>query len=200
MGWTTTIGSTKKSIIAELTETWNCKDRRLEHNQKSLQETSYITYFNAECIKHCYRGNAYSGVLWAVWEWKMYDIHTDEHLKTERWIGCYLLKYYKRDSGWGYKDMDESMNPYYYSCPLGYLELAPVANEEWRKGVRAYHEKRTMKFEIGDTVKLFSTEVPYVTITSKKPLRGHYHGKQWRIPRNMIDKKLNTQELVELMA
>ena len=40
----------------------------------------------------------------------------------------------KRD--FGYKDMDESMNPFYYDCPIGILKLlTPTKNElalEWR--------------------------------------------------------------------
>jgi hypothetical protein len=44
---------------------------------------------------------------------------------------------------WGYKDMDESMHPYYYDCPIGLLDLTPQAIEsDWRKAVRAHHAKR----------------------------------------------------------
>ena len=39
--------------------------------------------------------------------------------------------------------MDESVHPFFYSCPLGYLEMVPIetsgGNPEWRVGVRAYH-------------------------------------------------------------
>lgn len=34
------------------------------------------------------------------------------------------------------------MHPYYYSCPLSYLDLAPEQSAEWRAGVRAYHARR----------------------------------------------------------
>lgn len=43
----------------------------------------------------------------------------------------------------GYKLLDESMHPYYYTCPLAYLELAPVQCPEWRERVRAYHGSHT---------------------------------------------------------
>jgi len=63
----------------------------------------------------------------------------------ERWIQCDLLQYSRSNDGWGYKDMEESMHPYFYSCPLGYLAKVPIktfgGNEEWRKGVRSYHER-----------------------------------------------------------
>ena len=37
---------------------------------------------------------------------------------------------------------DESMHPYYYTCPLSYLDLAPEQSADWRAGVRAYHARR----------------------------------------------------------
>jgi len=63
--------------------------------------------------------------------------------ESTTFIRCDLLK----GSGgeWGYKPMDESMHPYYYSCPLRYLEMAPVRSAEWREEVRAHHEQRRAK-------------------------------------------------------
>jgi hypothetical protein len=63
------------------------------------------------------------------------------HGKTERYIGCDLLRKHP-GHGWGYKDLTESMHPYYYTCPLSYLETVPVACEEWREQVREYHDKK----------------------------------------------------------
>ena len=34
------------------------------------------------------------------------------------------------------------MHPYYYTCPLSYLDLAPEQSADWRAGVRAYHARR----------------------------------------------------------
>jgi hypothetical protein len=54
----------------------------------------------------------------------------------------------KENGSYGYKVIDEGMHPYYYKCPLSFLKLAPVASEEWRKGVHAYHEsKRNVRRE-----------------------------------------------------
>ncbi len=55
--------------------------------------------------------------------------------------------------GWGYKELEESMHPYFYSCPLGYLNLVPIeqygGNAQWRSLVKQYHarsiEKRRAK-------------------------------------------------------
>jgi hypothetical protein len=60
-----------------------------------------------------------------------------------RFIGCYLMQ--KSGTDWGYKPMDESMHPYYYSCPLAFLAMVPVACQEWRDGVQAYHVKRNAR-------------------------------------------------------
>jgi hypothetical protein len=126
MGWLFTLGQTKKDLVASRTKAW-------DHNSP---DGTVIT--NA-CLRHCYRGNAFSGVLWTVWE-RSFTKAGQPIQSPERWVACDLLKY-QNDYGWGYKDMDESMHPYTYSCPLGYLELVPVACEEWREGVQSYHAR-----------------------------------------------------------
>jgi hypothetical protein len=57
------------------------------------------------------------------------------------YIRCDLLD--RHGDEWGYKPLKESMHPYYYTCPLAYLELAPVQCPEWRERVRAYHSSHT---------------------------------------------------------
>ncbi len=55
----------------------------------------------------------------------------------------------KSRDGWGYKDMDESMGPYNYDCPLGILNAADPVEKlysgwaletatNWRAKVRAH--------------------------------------------------------------
>jgi hypothetical protein len=91
------------------------------------------------CVKHCYRGCPWQGVLWTVWQRKVNGVVVDS------WIGCDLLTYDKKDRCWGYKPMEEGMHPYYYNCPLSYLELVPVASEAWRIGVMAWHADRASR-------------------------------------------------------
>lgn len=84
-------------------------------------------------LRHCLRGN----VLYTLRE----TLNTATG-KVERWIGVDLLA--KDPScGWGYKDMDETMGPYYYECPLAYLDEAGETTHararEWREKVRAHH-------------------------------------------------------------
>lgn len=60
-----------------------------------------------------------------------------EEVLNQNLIVGFLLR--APDGGWGYKPIEESMHPFYYSCPLRFLKLAPVACEEWRAKVREYH-------------------------------------------------------------
>jgi hypothetical protein len=76
-------------------------------------------------LDHELRGD----VLWAVVEF--------DH---QRVIACFLLQ--DNGDGWGYKDMDESMHPPHYDCPLRLLEITPVTCEEWRAGVHAFHARK----------------------------------------------------------
>lgn len=129
MGWLFKNGCSRKELIRERAESWET-------------ETSDM-FVKSTCLAHCYRGGVFSGVLWAVWE-RTFMKDGQAVKPAERWITCDLLKY-QRDYGWGYKDMEESMFPYYFSCPLGYLEMVSLeqygGHPEWREAVKQYHEK-----------------------------------------------------------
>lgn len=131
-------------------------------------------HVESNVIKHSLRGNC----LWKVIEHKLLPDG-----KVERFIALDLIQVHGREAG--YKDMDESMGPYYYSCPLSYLELVPeVTNEEWRKGVRSYHARRNQKLELGQVVKLTNNES--YKLVSLRPLKGVNGGVLYRIPRRML--------------
>ena len=134
MGWLFRSSWTRKDLIAERTKDWS---RDLEDG------TTVMT----TRLAHCYRGNLYCGVLWVVWG-RTFTKDGQEIQSHERWITCDLLRY-ERDSGWGYKDMCESEHPYYYSCPMKYLNLVPVdqygGNKEWREQVQEHHARRKQK-------------------------------------------------------
>ncbi|MGP3790508.1 hypothetical protein [Pseudomonas sp. B392_1p] len=90
-------------------------------------------------IAHALRGN----VLWSVVELtaKVESIHQDlAPGESLRYIRCDLLQ--RSGHQWGYKDLCESVHPFYYTCPLSYLDMVPVASPEWRERVRAYHAER----------------------------------------------------------
>lgn len=134
MGWTYPHDLNRKQLIAQRVAGWE-----RDTDEMLVKST---------CLKHCYRGNVFSGVLWSVWE-RTFTKDGEQVQPNERWIQCDLLRC---DQGeWGYKDMEESMGPYYYSCPLGYLELVPIdrfgGNVEWRKQVAEHHHRRAKKTE-----------------------------------------------------
>jgi hypothetical protein len=93
----------------------------------------------SRALKHCYRGNRHSGVLYIVWEQTFYE---PDGITTDRFIEVDLLRYYET---WGYKDMDESCGPRYWSCPLSYLDMVPERCPEWRMGVREHAAKVAAK-------------------------------------------------------
>lgn len=138
MGWLFTCGSTRRDLIAERTEVWE------RTNADGL-------VINSTCLAHCYRGGVFSGVLWSVWE-RTFTRNGAEASPKQRWIMCDLLRH-QRDYGWGYKDMEESMHPFYYSCPKKYLDMVPLeqfgGNAEWREQVIEHHrgaaEKRQQR-------------------------------------------------------
>ena len=134
MGWLFSRGCSRKEMVARRTKNWS-------HSTENGMQVDSV------CLAHCYRGGTFSGVLWAAWE-RTFQQNGAEVQPTERWITCDLLRY-ERDYGWGYKDMDESMHPHYFSCPLKYLNLVPIeqfgGRPEWRDAVQRYHARQQAK-------------------------------------------------------
>lgn len=137
MGWLFSSRWTRRDLIAERSRDW-------EHQR----DDGLLVV--SKCLAQCYRGGVFSGVLWSVWERTFVKVGQPTE-PEQRWISCDLLRY--EGGEWGYKDMEESMHPYYYSCPLGYIDLVPIekygGHAEWRELVRSYHariaEKRRAK-------------------------------------------------------
>lgn len=103
-------------------------------------------------------------------------------------------------ASWGYKDMDESMGPYVYDCPLDILNLAtdpaPCGTAaEWREEVRRYWRKRRERLatakslQVDAYVYLRNTKLNPFRIVQLKPLRGigPDYG-YYRIPRTRIER------------
>lgn len=119
MGWYYTRGASKADVVAELLEGF---DRTGKDGKPDVYRTT------AHAVV--------SNVLWT--------IHEHEHEgRTDKWIGCYLLSGGDAGAGgWGYKPMEESAGPFYYSVPLWFLDEVPEVNAAWRLKVR---ELRTAK-------------------------------------------------------
>lgn len=166
MGWLYLSNHSKADLVKKLTA--------LEESEVRCWET----------LAHSVRGN----VLWAVV--RITDKTKDVH---KHYIVCHLLAREHDGSAWGYKSIDEGMHPHYYCCPLKYLKMVPeVACAEWREGVREYHQQcnqqrmKSRKVEVGQKIGLVNASVPWVVITSKKPLLGEYDGRRYRIPPRML--------------
>lgn len=129
-------------------------------------------------LAHTVRG----ATLWAVQQWT----------GDEPFIACYLLYGPVRPSddpyACGYKGLDEAMHPYYFNCPVKYLDMAPEKCPEWREKVRAEAARKGTKLRVGDIVTLRSS-VKVVRIIQLRPLKGiDLEGPyiQWRIPRGLL--------------
>jgi hypothetical protein len=130
MGWYYTNGPTRKELISELSE------GRIRTSDQGVTITT-------TCLASCYRGGVFSGTLWSVWQ-RTFSISGTQASPNQRWIKCDLMRC---DNGlWGHKPLEESMHPYHYSCPLGYLAKVPLeefgGNAEWREGVQSYHKRQ----------------------------------------------------------
>ena len=184
----------RKEMIADLTKRYVCDpasftfgEKYPKDGKKIPAEANYEDFqFQANCLKSCYRGGHRSGVLWIVWENILVHKESGEVFAENRYIGCYLLHYHTHQRG--YKDMDEESHPYYYSCPLSYLEMVPVACEEWRAQVRDHHGYRG-KLSIGQTLILRNTTITSVIIESIRPLKARdQYGVLYHISRKHIAK------------
>ncbi|MBC8749268.1 hypothetical protein OKW42_008052 [Paraburkholderia sp. WC7.3d] len=133
-------GQTRAQLIARLT-------RNEEHDDCARR-----------CLRHCSSGN----VLWTVWE---IERPGDTPL---RYIGCDLLAWDKGCAGWGYKDLCEEMEPFYYSCPLAYLEMVPPASVAWREKVRAGHAARSRVLGPGDRLTLKGLSITEAVVVSQR--------------------------------
>ncbi len=156
MGWTFTQGAKKQDIVNRLIKPWESAETK------------------AETLAYKVVGKT---------RWTVSKRTKKADGKVDLFSGCYLLD---SDNGWGYKDMCESMHPYNYDCPLKFLDMVPVACQEWRDGVVAWHAKNARTFNVGDTVKLQNCHIPEVTIVSVKPFRGEYQGKLYRLKKDLI--------------
>ena len=192
MGWLFTSNTSRKDLIEDRTRNWtrlNVPKEWFERQGMKLDDSFNPANYRLEatCIKYCYRGPAWKGILWKVWDHAAFEKATGNHVASELWIGCDLCEYSKSDNGWGFKDMDESMGPSYYNCPLSYLDLTPAINHEWRESVRLYHGYRG-KLQVGEKVDLHSRcQFSLATIVSLKPLRGQVSdGRTYRISRKNI--------------
>lgn len=144
----------------------------------------------------------------ADWHAYGYTIHASKGVSKGLWIlgttkgsdkpiiVFYLME--KAQGLWGYKDLDESMHPYYYDCPVEWLDKAPVASQPWRDGVMAnLQRKRELldkarkivagkMYAVSGNWKAGGMPIQFVQVISTKPFRGYVNGYASRIPKRMV--------------
>ena len=131
-----------------------------------------------------------------------YEITKDGERKVFAFV-C-LLNYSKDHYNFGYKDMDESMGPYYYDCPKRILDLlTPTDNVnalEWRKEcLKRLSEKDSLNSQrkVFETImkpglKLFmkpSVSIPFAIFHEKrgKSFLASYNFMTYKVSAKHID-------------
>jgi hypothetical protein len=123
------------------------------------------------CLKHALYGNE----LWTVWQ----------EDTGNKYIILFLLEKYK--GSWGYKDMSESQHPFYYKCPVAYLDECPVENQQWRNVVITLHKERQnnranlAKIKVGMYVTLRDSNPNVFRVSNIKPLQGYSIGDNGKV-------------------
>jgi len=166
-----TNGATRADVIAELTE------------EKISEDRIFRT------LRKCFRGNT------------MYALHeSGKPGEVSKWICVYLLirggEYH-----WGYKPIEESMGPYYFDCPVSYLDEADATTSqsaiEWRAEVRRLAAIRSsIKPKVGEVWSLTNgCTVKRIRITSLRPLRGTFHGTIYKLKKKLLVEKVEGCEV-----
>ena len=147
------------------------------HTQTKKDIIQHITS-EKNVVKHCIRGNCL---------WTIHDV--SEHSSHNKIIVLYLLG--KDDSSWGYKDMDEGMGPFYYSCPVSWMKETDVLSQEWRdKVIKEYNDKslqRTFKkyLKVGTKLYLKGCYLEYVNV--ERIVKRTIFGGGYKIPSRFFD-------------
>jgi len=140
MGWDFKQGASKADIV------------------KDLVSTVITANFIATTVAHKVVGQEL---------WRLVEFSDDAGKKTV--IVLDLLSSSK-NFGWGYKEMDEAMGPYYYKVPKSFLDRAPVTNPAWRARVlseatrKAAQKAAFASLKPGDRVRLDGCMVDEVEV------------------------------------
>ena len=112
------------------------------------------------------------------------------------YLAVFVLE--KSQGMWAYKEMDESMHPYYYNCPDAFL-LVPVANEAWRAARLEWLKKQTAQkalknsIKVGEVITLTNGWMMEIANTrpflGRRVIDGLISSQVYRIPKKMLQEK-----------
>lgn len=129
--------------------------------------------------------------LWCVFEVESKPQFPGSPVEKQRWIELFLISRWG-EGNWVYKPMEECTGPYYYSCPLSFLEMVPAPpippgwDGSWRAKVREFHARKNQKLEVGQVVRLTNGK-DYKIIEVGRRIRAiDMNGYTYRIPRSML--------------
>ena len=125
MGWNFTRGATKAQIVAQILKPW---DYTVDADWAKYSNNPEGTHITSLVLKH----KITSDGLWVIRQTT--KTLADGTTTQEKWIGLSLLE---NHGGWGHKDMEESMGPNYYSCPVEWFDEVPEPAGEYAAGWRA---------------------------------------------------------------
>jgi len=99
------------------------------------------SYENEDAFYTCMEHKSYSGIMWSVWQ------RLDKSLAS---VQRNLVRPHKRQcSSLRAQGNERKHGPFYYSCPLEYLDLVPDPESKyskgWRDEVRKFHAQRSEK-------------------------------------------------------
>lgn len=133
---------------------WNSRKELIAHLLEPRHSENGSVTVAAKPIAHCCVGNN----LWSVWEQVKTTVKNvtlapgieapKTFTESYRWINVDLMARGGHPADWGYKPVSEDMGPCEVSCPLKYLEMAPLNEHHgeyagpWRERVRAYWARR----------------------------------------------------------
>lgn len=113
-------------------------------------------------------------------------------LKTdEKFIVLYLME--KHDGTYGYKDMDETMHPFFYNCPVSLLDMTTSPKNEanpWRIEMRKKYAEKTAK---RNERKANPAKVGDMVTVANVP--GYYKVESERGPRSFLIRDVKTNRV-----
>lgn len=120
---------------------------RLEKDNVSNWFKNEFNVEKFECVKHAIVGNTIYGAI--------------KNKQTgDVFAVIFLIRWDNSDYSFNfsYKDMDETMNPFYYDCPMSILKLlTPTENEYallWRSEVEKFNNKKKLSKQENSYIKL----------------------------------------------